>query len=1082
MKRILSFLLAVLMVCNLAVPAVAVEVPEEANTFYLDVDKTSVQVGETVTLYVYSNTEMKNMASNTVLVDYDETVFQLNTTDSFTEGDEEYWAVIDNVHEDQGKYTGVTMFRSSSKETIPEGLLATIKLTALKASETTSFAIFKADASWLDKNNNSAKNNVDVKFADPIVLTVSAPAPTTYTVTLPENPVGYTIETTDALTQEAGGTFSFKVLVADGYEGTPEVKAGDQPLTADGQGIYSVVVNENVSITVSGITEKAEIKNDLIPEGAPFTALTAQNGEVVKIEAMGTIDFNGYTPYEAVPYYHVTITEGTEGVFVTHPTTEDPFTDAVYGSAYGYYADTTDWTGGGMTFSFEEIEGGYIIALPLESYGNSFVADEDGVVSYAVAVERNDYSPICFFTFAYGEKEPEPVASYTVTLPENPVGYTIGYTGSTTVEAGQSFTFTVNVQEGYEKKEAFAVKAGTEPLTANADGSYTVTVTDNLTITVEGVGKNTYTVTIPTGEGYTIGHTGSTTVEAGQSFTFTVNIQEGYEKMEAFAVKAGTEPLTANADGSYTITVTDNMTIAVSGIAKEKVYEGYAVKASKDKTITAGENAEVKITVKADKAAVFNAYDLTVTYDAAVVNYDSYTAANTKDEVVVTAKNGTIRIQGYGPDKNVDTAPVTLVFTGKAIGSADVKITNAKVDIGEHAIAHDALDATVLDDTTVITVTGYTVDLDDGLTADSTVAENGVDYTFYPTDADNYTYAVTYTVSGKTYTAAANADGSYTIPGEHITGNIALSATMTPKSYKVTVGGEDVSGSGTATYNTPYTFRVDKKAGYTYTISVLRGGKTYVDYTDNGDGSYTIPGTDINADFTITVTRTKVEDTTTVEVEKPAWVTGSSTATKGQSYSFTVSKSEGYSYSAVKVTVDGRDITNKVTSSGDTYTIPGDQVTGKIVISITRTSALKVEVMPYITVDRERVMYLVTASGSFAEGYIAKYDGQSMYWSKEYNAYAWLVVSADNLQTVKTDAEKKIAMAQGTAAGTVVYTGDVNGTGNIDINDAQLTYDLYNAKYDSFTSVSMQKFLNADVNHDKLVDVLDASAVVAAIR
>ena len=74
MKRMICFLLVLLMVCNLAVPAMAVEVPTEANTFYLDVDKTSVKVGETVTLSVYSNTEMTDMMSNSVLIDYDYTV------------------------------------------------------------------------------------------------------------------------------------------------------------------------------------------------------------------------------------------------------------------------------------------------------------------------------------------------------------------------------------------------------------------------------------------------------------------------------------------------------------------------------------------------------------------------------------------------------------------------------------------------------------------------------------------------------------------------------------------------------------------------------------------------------------------------------------------------------------------------------------------------------------------------------------------------------------------------------------------------------------------------------------------------
>ena len=173
MKRIFSFLLALLMVCNFAVPAMAVEVPTEANTFYLDVDKTSVQVGETVTLSVYSNTEMTNMMSNSVLIDYDETVFQLDLENSSVTGNVRRWGIIDNTHEDVGKYTGTSMFDNDSEVTIPNGLLATIQFTALAAVDNTSFEIFLTDASWYDWDTNT-KNNIDVKYADPIAMTVTA--------------------------------------------------------------------------------------------------------------------------------------------------------------------------------------------------------------------------------------------------------------------------------------------------------------------------------------------------------------------------------------------------------------------------------------------------------------------------------------------------------------------------------------------------------------------------------------------------------------------------------------------------------------------------------------------------------------------------------------------------------------------------------------------------------------------------------------------------------------------------------------------------------------------------------------------
>ena len=60
-------------------------------------------------------------------------------------------------------------------------------------------------------------------------------------------------------------------------------------------------------------------------------------------------------------------------------------------------------------------------------------------------------------------------------------------------------------------------------------------------------------------------------------------------------------------------------------------------------------------------------------------------------------------------------------------------------------------------------------------------------------------------------------------------------------------------------------------------------------------------------------------------------------------------------------------------------------------------------------------------------------------------------------------------------------TNDVNESGKVDINDAQLVFDMYNNEYQDFTVATMQKFLKADVNSDRKVDVNDAMAIVDEI-
>lgn len=510
-------------------------------------------------------------------------------------------------------------------------------------------------------------------------------------------------------------------------------------------------------------------------------------------------------------------------------------------------------------------------------------------------------------------------------------------------------------------------------------------------------------------------------------------------------------------------------------------FVGYAVSASEDKAVTVGESAEVKINVSNSDSIIttYNAYDLTLTYDTDKLTYNSCTAADAlavvKDDVP-----GTIRVIGFGDDKNLDTPAATLSFTAKGTGEAEVKITSAKVDIGSQAVGSDAPDAHILDTTTVISVTGYTVTLGEGLSGESTVAP-GADYTFTAIDADNYDYVISATMGGEATTANDNGDGTYTIPG--VTGNLVINAAMTPKSYNVTVegtGAGDVTAADKATYNTDYTFTVTEDGNYTYNTTVTVGGKAYALGTPE-NGKYTIPGTDIKGDIVISVTKT-VKPSSVVSVTKPDYVKGNDTATKGQDYTFTVDKEEGYDYSEPTVKVGDVDVTDKVVKNDDgSYTIPGSTITGNITIEVTKTAAVAVDVVEYLTLDG-KVMYLVTASGTLPEGQVAKYDGMSMFWSEKYNAYAYLVISADNLEAVKAEAAAKVKVAEGTSAGTVDYSGDVNGTGLTDVNDAQLTYDMYNTKYSSFDVVSMLKFLNADVSGDKKVNTADATAIVNLIK
>lgn len=71
---------------------------------------------------------------------------------------------------------------------------------------------------------------------------------------------------------------------------------------------------------------------------------------------------------------------------------------------------------------------------------------------------------------------------------------------------------------------------------------------------------------------------------------------------------------------------------------------------------------------------------------------------------------------------------------------------------------------------------------------------------------------------------------------------------------------------------------------------------------------------------------------------------------------------------------------------------------------------------------------------------------------------------------------------QNVTAQAVEYGMDVNKSGIIDANDAQLAYNMYNCYYSTFTEeVTIEKFLRADVNGDGTVDTKDAALIIGRV-
>lgn len=514
---------------------------------------------------------------------------------------------------------------------------------------------------------------------------------------------------------------------------------------------------------------------------------------------------------------------------------------------------------------------------------------------------------------------------------------------------------------------------------------------------------------------------------------------------------------------------------------KSSEAKGYTVSMGADKQVASGQIVEIPVTIgNNDGKNAYNAYDMTFSFDPTILTLNM--EATSIEGYRVIPGSGTVRIVRYGKAAELGDA-LTLNFTAAGQGQSAVKVTAAYVDTNTNAIELDAPAAIVLNGTTTITVNGYTVSLSDDFTrtdAEGSVIAAGGTLTFVPKDP-NYDYTVTVTVGGgEATTVSPDEDGIYTVP--NVNGNVVVTSAKTAKSFNVTLGA-DTTGNEKATYKTDYTFKLTPVDGYVYKMAVTIGDKAYTGFTaqenDDGTTTYTIPGADVIGDIVINSNKqVKLPETykVTFAGTGAGEATGESTVQEKAKYTFTVAKKDGFEYT-ISATMGGNDVT-VTEGANNTYTI--SNVTGDLVITIEKKSTLtmKVAVSEYVQMDNKTV-FLVTVTGTPEEGKAFAYGEDVMYKTTAYgeNVYSWLVIVDKGEAFTVATAEANIIQASATAE-EVKQSYDVNETGLVDINDAQLTYDIYSGKYTDFEKVSVRKFLRADVTLDKAVNSTDAVAVV----
>ena len=567
-------------------------------------------------------------------------------------------------------------------------------------------------------------------------------------------------------------------------------------------------------------------------------------------------------------------------------------------------------------------------------------------------------------------------------------------------------------------------------------------------------------------------------------------------------------------DGAFNHGESDpiKVTITPDGAGPIPTATGYTVSMGADQQVAAGQQVRIPVTVASGEKGItgFNAYDMTFTYDPAALTLNTKTGAAAN--LTVEDNNGTVRVRRYGDAVPLGEA-LALEFTAKATATSAVTLTNAKFDLDANSINFDAPEATISDADTVVNANNFTVTLPDAFTSDETrLVPKGGSFTFKPVDS-HYTY--TFTVKmGDTVTESLTfgADDTYTI--ENISGNVEVTYTgKTPKQYDVKYKiDEDVEqdvtkGPETVTYLNDYSFVVTPRAGYSYrVIYSVDNGDPFVHTviavpTANDDGTltYTIPGKEIVGGVEIWIdpnTESGIPVVFTGNGVEDAASGNASSMGKNMPYYFTLNQRESCDYTVTAYyqplatpTASKRPATVRSLGNGK-YVVEAVNYNDylyvyarswNLVVKVEKVShsAEEVTVSKYLELN-DKTMMLVTVKGTPEGGSAFTYDGNTMYKVEGYGTdrYAWLVIVDKGQTLTQEEAAAKVAISAADNVVTITLGFDVNMTGKVDVNDAQLVYDMYNGTYSDFTKVSVEKFLRADVNATKVVDHTDAVAIV----
>ena len=482
----------------------------------------------------------------------------------------------------------------------------------------------------------------------------------------------------------------------------------------------------------------------------------------------------------------------------------------------------------------------------------------------------------------------------------------------------------------------------------------------------------------------------------------------------------------------------------------------------------------VAVFVSSETAKSYNAFWLTLAYDTNALEFTEAVGSKPLEgtrELRAEAKNGVITVAGCGGNISADDFAVKLYFNVKATGITKVQLLEARVSDRSQSKS-DAKPAKLDKDRYAYTIANgcYLAELpaNMGLYGDAAVAAGG-NYTFQTDPHYNYTF--TATVGDDPATVIDSNGGSYTV--QNVTGPLKISnVKRTPKIYSVTVAGSgsgDVQATATATYGQDFHFAVNQTELMQYAVSAVVDGRR-VSLTNVGN-TYTIAGQDVTGPVTITVAKVTADGTMLVlfvgsGAEDVAGGT-EQTCRSGSDFTFSLNADESCDY---VVLAEGQTLQG----AGGRYTIPANLVSGAILtVSVTKTTRLTADVR--VSEYLSGRVWLVEASLTVPVGKMLTYDGAPMLYVPARGAYMYVV----DAEPTTEQARRAISTAVG-QADSLTINGDANDSGLLDVNDAQLVYDMCMRMYD-LNDLTQAMWLRANANGDQTIDILDVQCILQSL-